>query len=170
MAVNVPWALVTGGDSSYPEANWKQPLSARLTGRYFTMVQRAAVNDGAVFAMFIKVQNLVESPSAFFHPAFVLRREPNSLACCSMPLSPPPNDALAELAAVLGTDNVRALVRTFLREFPASFEQLRGGERLARLARDALIRPARTAFLGPATPTHDAALAARHESVRRIPE
>jgi HPt (histidine-containing phosphotransfer) domain-containing protein len=49
-----------------------------------------------------------------------------------MPLPPPPNDALAELAAVLGTDNVRALVRTFLREFPASFEQLRGGERRNR--------------------------------------
>ena len=35
-----------------------------------------------------------------------------------MPLLPPPNDALAELAAVLGPDNVRTLVRTFLRELP----------------------------------------------------
>ncbi|MGH7958100.1 MAG: Hpt domain-containing protein [Opitutaceae bacterium] len=46
-----------------------------------------------------------------------------------MPPSPPPNDALAELAAVLGRDNVRTLVQTFLREFPVSFGQLSGGER-----------------------------------------
>jgi HPt (histidine-containing phosphotransfer) domain-containing protein len=49
-----------------------------------------------------------------------------------MPLSPPPNDALAELAAVLGVDNVRTLVRTFLRDFPVSFQELSGGERQNR--------------------------------------
>ena len=42
---------------------------------------------------------------------------------------PPPNDALAELAAVLGDDNVRTLVRTFLRDFPASVRELRGSDR-----------------------------------------
>ena len=41
-----------------------------------------------------------------------------------MPASPPPNEALAELAAVLGEDNVRTLVRTFLRDFPISFQSL----------------------------------------------
>lgn len=46
--------------------------------------------------------------------------------------SPPPNNALAELAAVLGDDNVRTLVRTFLRDFPVSFEQLSGGDRQNR--------------------------------------
>jgi HPt (histidine-containing phosphotransfer) domain-containing protein len=38
--------------------------------------------------------------------------------------SPPPNEALAELAAVLGDDNVRTLVRTFLRDFPISLRDL----------------------------------------------
>lgn len=38
--------------------------------------------------------------------------------------SPPPNDALAELAGVLGDDNVRTLVRTFLRDFPLSLHEL----------------------------------------------
>ena len=46
-----------------------------------------------------------------------------------MPSSPPPNAAIAELAAVLGADNVRTLVRTFLRDFPNSFKELGGGER-----------------------------------------
>ena len=49
-----------------------------------------------------------------------------------MPSSPPPNDALAELAAVLGADNVRTLVRTFLRDFPVSFQELRKGDRQNR--------------------------------------
>ena len=49
-----------------------------------------------------------------------------------MPLSPPPNAALAELAAVLGVENVRPLVHTYLGEFPAMFAQLTGGERRTR--------------------------------------
>jgi len=50
----------------------------------------------------------------------------------SMPPVPPPNDSLADLAATLGEDNVRALVQTFLRDFPRSIEQLQGGERSNR--------------------------------------
>lgn len=46
--------------------------------------------------------------------------------------TPPPNQALAELAAVLGDDNVRTLVRTYLREFPLSLQQLGGGDRATR--------------------------------------
>lgn len=49
-----------------------------------------------------------------------------------MSTSPPPNAALAELADVLGEDNVRTLVRTFLHDFPASFDQLGGGDRKSR--------------------------------------
>lgn len=46
---------------------------------------------------------------------------------------PPPNDELAELAAVLGEDNVRTLVRTFLRDFPVSLAELAGpGDRKNR--------------------------------------
>lgn len=49
-----------------------------------------------------------------------------------MSLRPPPNEALAELASVLGDDNVRTLVRTFLRDFPTSFQELSGGDRKNR--------------------------------------
>ncbi len=41
-----------------------------------------------------------------------------------MSSSPPPTEALLELASVLGDDNVRTLVRTFLRDFPMSFQEL----------------------------------------------
>jgi HPt (histidine-containing phosphotransfer) domain-containing protein len=40
---------------------------------------------------------------------------------------PPPTQALAELAAVLGDENVRTLVRTFLRDFPNSFREFSRG-------------------------------------------
>jgi HPt (histidine-containing phosphotransfer) domain-containing protein len=49
-----------------------------------------------------------------------------------MPTTPPPNEALAELAMVLGEDNVRTLVRTFLRDFPGSLQLLSDTERKER--------------------------------------
>jgi HPt (histidine-containing phosphotransfer) domain-containing protein len=54
------------------------------------------------------------------------------LGVATMPDVPPPTDALAELAQVLGDDNVRTLVRTFLRDFPASLQELQGGDRKNR--------------------------------------
>jgi HPt (histidine-containing phosphotransfer) domain-containing protein len=46
--------------------------------------------------------------------------------------TPPPSNALVELAAVIGEDNVRTLVRTFLREFPTALKNLGRGERKDR--------------------------------------
>ena len=46
--------------------------------------------------------------------------------------TPPPNPALSELAEVLGEDNVRTLVRTFLRDFPASIHELSNAARKER--------------------------------------
>lgn len=46
--------------------------------------------------------------------------------------TPPPNTALSELAEVLGEDNVRTLVRTFLRDFPASIHELSNAARKER--------------------------------------
>ncbi len=39
-------------------------------------------------------------------------------------MTPPPNSSLRELAAVIGEENTRNLVRTFLREVPASLKEL----------------------------------------------
>lgn len=46
--------------------------------------------------------------------------------------TPPPSSALVELANVIGEDNVRTLVRTFLREFPLALKNLGSGERKDR--------------------------------------
>lgn len=45
---------------------------------------------------------------------------------------PPPNQALADLAALLGEDNVRSLVRTFLREYPSLLRQFVEGDAVTR--------------------------------------
>ena len=47
-------------------------------------------------------------------------------------MAPPPNSSIAELASVLGEDNARTLVRTFLREFPLSLQALGTGDRANR--------------------------------------
>lgn len=41
----------------------------------------------------------------------------------------PPNADLAELLSLLGPDNVRLLIQTFLREYPNLIGQLRTGDR-----------------------------------------
>jgi HPt (histidine-containing phosphotransfer) domain-containing protein len=61
-------------------------------------------------------------------PIFVLPRLPILSALGSMS-HPPPNEALAELSEVLGADNVKTLVRTFLRDFPISIRDLEEGDR-----------------------------------------
>lgn len=45
---------------------------------------------------------------------------------------PLPNDDLRELAGLLGVDNVRLLIRTFLREYPLLLQQLTDGDRKTR--------------------------------------
>jgi HPt (histidine-containing phosphotransfer) domain-containing protein len=49
-----------------------------------------------------------------------------------MPGLPPPNADLAELVALLGVDNVRLLIRTFLREYPVLLRDLAAGDRKTR--------------------------------------
>jgi HPt (histidine-containing phosphotransfer) domain-containing protein len=44
----------------------------------------------------------------------------------------PLNDDLNELVTLLGENNVRALVRTFLREYPLLLQQLADGDRKTR--------------------------------------
>ncbi|HVU34420.1 MAG TPA: Hpt domain-containing protein [Opitutaceae bacterium] len=43
-----------------------------------------------------------------------------------------PNDDLANLIALLGEENVRSLIRTFLHEYPGMLKQLADGDRATR--------------------------------------
>ncbi len=58
-----------------------------------------------------------------FRPGFSLAVARDFVAL-TVRVTPPPNPSLRELAAVIGEENTRNLVRTFLREFPASLKEL----------------------------------------------
>jgi HPt (histidine-containing phosphotransfer) domain-containing protein len=45
---------------------------------------------------------------------------------------PPPNKEIADLVELLGEENVRLLIRTFLRECPALIRQIETGDRTTR--------------------------------------
>ena len=46
--------------------------------------------------------------------------------------APAPNEALTELVSILGEDDTRELVRSFLRDFPDQLRQLASGDREQR--------------------------------------
>ncbi len=46
--------------------------------------------------------------------------------------TPPPNSDVADLVALLGKDNVRMLIETFLREYPRLIQQLTDADRSTR--------------------------------------
>lgn len=71
--IDVPWNMVTGGDSSYPESQWKQPMAARMIGQYFRLIQRAAQTDPVVMLAFMQVAHMVQPPTLFFTPGFMWR-------------------------------------------------------------------------------------------------
>lgn len=82
----------------------------------------------APYCLRIHPGGLPGSVSAFF----VCAAEP---ACCRTLMSSGPaipNQDLAELVALLGEDNVRLLVRTFLREYPSLLANLAAGDRKTR--------------------------------------
>lgn len=49
-----------------------------------------------------------------------------------MSATPPPNQALADLSALLGAENVRSLLRTFLIECPRLVGEMPGADRRTR--------------------------------------
>ncbi|MEO6244086.1 MAG: hypothetical protein ABIQ12_01515 [Opitutaceae bacterium] len=63
-----------------------------------------------------------------FPPRFWFGGE-GGFRCPKARVTPPPNPSLLELAAVVGEDNARNLVRTFLRDFPSALGALPLAER-----------------------------------------
>lgn len=73
-----PWQLATGQDLLWPSAAGAQPDPlTRLMQRYVDLVLQTMVESGEVAARFSRVQNMLSSPAALFHPRVlwqVLRR------------------------------------------------------------------------------------------------
>lgn len=73
-----PWQLATGQDLRWPAATGAQPDPVtRLMQRYVDGVLQTMVDHGEVAERFSRVQNMLSSPAALFHPRVlwqVLRR------------------------------------------------------------------------------------------------
>lgn len=64
-----PWQLATGQDLLWPSATGGQPDPVtRLLQRYVDLVLQTMVENGEVAARFSRVQNMLSSPAALFHP------------------------------------------------------------------------------------------------------
>lgn len=78
--VDIPWQLAVGEDFRYPETEGKKPFGADLLNAYVTKVHQATHHDTMVYAAFLRVMNLMDTPTSLFHPRIlwrVLRGQPN---------------------------------------------------------------------------------------------
>jgi 2-polyprenyl-6-methoxyphenol hydroxylase-like FAD-dependent oxidoreductase len=64
-----PWQLATGQDLRWPSAAGPRPDPiTRLMQRYVDLVLQTMIENGEVAARFSRVQNMLSSPAALFHP------------------------------------------------------------------------------------------------------
>ncbi|MFD6825503.1 FAD-dependent oxidoreductase [Streptomyces sp. NPDC060085] len=66
-----PWRLSTGSDLMWsPES---KPLASRLANWYNSRVLHISTTDASVWSKFVRVVNMVDSPSLLFHPMVILK-------------------------------------------------------------------------------------------------
>ncbi len=71
--IDTPWQLAVGEDFRFPETTGPKPAGVDLLNRYVAAVHRATLVDPVVGAAFIKVMNLLASPSSLLTPGIMLR-------------------------------------------------------------------------------------------------
>ncbi len=71
--VDIPWQLAVGEDFRFPETEGKKPAGTELINAYVTKVHRATHYDPVVYTAFLKVMNLMASPTSLFHPKLLWR-------------------------------------------------------------------------------------------------
>lgn len=86
-----PWAVSTGGDLGYPEAEGRRTAMTRFAGAYVTKLQHAAADDVALSTAFMRVAGLVDPPQALLRPGRALRVLRHSLFRPASTPTPEPN-------------------------------------------------------------------------------
>ena len=71
--VDLPWQLAVGEDFRYPETSGKRPPAIDLINGYVAQVHRATHRDPVVYRQFLRVTNLLASPSSLLQPHIVWR-------------------------------------------------------------------------------------------------
>ncbi|SDD10618.1 NAD(P)/FAD-dependent oxidoreductase [Actinokineospora iranica] len=71
--VDIAWQMSTNSDLNHPGVVGDRTLRTRLVNSYVTRAHRAAHIDPAVSRTFMRLANLVESPTALMRPAMIAR-------------------------------------------------------------------------------------------------
>lgn len=68
-----PWQIAAGSDLAYPEVQGKRAPGSKLVGAYLERLLLASQTDTTLNLAFQRVTNLMDPPSALFHPKIVAR-------------------------------------------------------------------------------------------------
>jgi 2-polyprenyl-6-methoxyphenol hydroxylase-like FAD-dependent oxidoreductase len=71
--IGVAWKMATGSDLALPQIEGPRPLPVRLINSYMDKVLAAAETDMVVAEKFLKVQYLLEPPTALCTPGIMWR-------------------------------------------------------------------------------------------------
>lgn len=77
--IDIPWQQAAGADFSYPETEGHKARGTDLINAYVARVQRATHHDPVVYGAFLRVMNLMATPSTLFAPNILVRVLASSL-------------------------------------------------------------------------------------------
>ncbi len=71
--VDIPWQIAGCEDFRYPETQGHKPFMTDLINAYLAKVHRATHHDAVVYLRFLRVMNLMASPTSLLHPGIMRR-------------------------------------------------------------------------------------------------
>ena len=71
--VDIPWQIAGCEDFRYPETQGPKPPLTDLINAYLAIVHRATHHDSVVYSQFLRVMNLMASPTSLLHPNIIMR-------------------------------------------------------------------------------------------------
>lgn len=71
--VDIPWQIAGCEDFRYPETQGRKPPMTDIINAYLAKVHRATHHDTVVYSQFLRVMNLMASPTSLLHPRIIHR-------------------------------------------------------------------------------------------------
>jgi hypothetical protein len=82
--INIPWQLSVGEDFRFLQTRGSKPIGIDFINRYVEQLHRVTLVDVVVGEAFLKVMNLMASPTSLFHPRIVWRVFKNQIFSLSL--------------------------------------------------------------------------------------
>jgi 2-polyprenyl-6-methoxyphenol hydroxylase-like FAD-dependent oxidoreductase len=71
--IGTPWQFVVGGDFSFPRTTGPRPRGIKMSNRYVRRLALASQVRADINTSFVRVQQLIDPPSALFRPSLIAR-------------------------------------------------------------------------------------------------